>query len=121
MIFTSSSRSSLVTLDQTRPCPATLEGAMDIRQLQYLAALAREKHFTRAAAACNITQPTLSGRIPQLEQELGVPIVERGQRSHGLPPEGGRVLAWAHLILDNWQSMHQELAKLKSKTGALLG
>ena len=94
---------------------------MDIRQLQYLAALAREKHFTRAAAACNITQPTLSGRIRQLEQELGVPIVERGQRYHGLTPEGERVLAWAHLILDNWQSMHQELAKLKSKTGALLG
>ncbi|MFA6140882.1 MAG: LysR family transcriptional regulator, partial [Hyphomicrobium sp.] len=39
---------------------------MDIRQLQYLAALAREKHFTRAAAACNVTQPTLSGRIRQL-------------------------------------------------------
>ena len=53
---------------------------MDIRQIQYLAALAREKHFTRAAQACNVTQPTLSGRIRQLEQELGVPIVERGQR-----------------------------------------
>lgn len=53
---------------------------MDIRQLQYLAALAREKHFTRAAQACNITQPTLSGRIRQLEQELGVPLLERGQR-----------------------------------------
>ena len=57
---------------------------MDIRQLQYLVALAREKHFTRAAQACNVTQPTLSGRIRQLEQELGVPIVERGQRFHGL-------------------------------------
>jgi len=44
---------------------------MDIRQLQYLAALAREKHFTRAAAACNVSQPTLSGRIRQLEQPLG--------------------------------------------------
>src|SRR5436189_5898554 len=78
---------------------------MDIRQLQYLAALAREKHFTRAAQACNITQPTLSGRIRQLEQELGVPIVERGQRYIGLTPEGERVLKWAHLILDNWQSL----------------
>jgi hypothetical protein len=46
--------------------------------LQYLVALAREKHFTRAAQACHVTQPTLSGRIRQLEQELGVPIVERG-------------------------------------------
>ena len=65
---------------------------MDIRQLQYLVALAREKHFTRAAQACHVTQPTLSGRIRQLEQELGVPIVERGQRFVGFTPEGERVL-----------------------------
>lgn len=94
---------------------------MDIRQLQYLAALAREKHFTRAAQACNVTQPTLSGRIRQLEQELGVPIVERGQRYIGLTPEGKRVLKWAQLILDNWQSLNQELAAIKGKTGSLVG
>ena len=94
---------------------------MDIRQLQYLAALAREKHFTRAAAACNVTQPTLSGRIRQLEQELGVPIVERGQRYHGLTPEGERVLKWAHLIIDNWQAMQQELAQIRGRKEALTG
>ncbi|MEO6608981.1 MAG: LysR family transcriptional regulator [Aestuariivirga sp.] len=94
---------------------------MDIRQLQYLAALAREKHFTRAAQACNITQPTLSGRIRQLEQELGVPIVERGQRYIGLTPEGTRVLKWAHLILDNWQNLQGELAQIKNKKGKLVG
>ena len=95
--------------------------AMDIRQLQYLAALAREKHFTRAAKACNVTQPTLSGRIRQLEQELGVPIVERGQRFHGLTPEGERVLKWAHTILDNWQAMQQELASIKGRKEQLTG
>ena len=94
---------------------------MDIRQIQYLAALAREKHFTRAAQACNVTQPTLSGRIRQLEQELGVPIVERGQRYIGLTTEGERVLKWAHLILDNWQSLNQELAQIKGKKGELVG
>ncbi len=94
---------------------------MDIRQLQYLAALAREKHFTRAAAACNVTQPTLSGRIRQLEQELGVPIVERGQRYIGLTPEGTRVLKWAHAILDNWNSLQGELATIKGKKGELVG
>ncbi|MGQ0484398.1 MAG: LysR family transcriptional regulator [Hyphomicrobiales bacterium] len=94
---------------------------MDIRQLQYLAALAREKHFTRAAQACNVTQPTLSGRIRQLEQELGVPIVERGQRYIGLTPEGDRVLKWAQLILDNWQSLQQELGQIRNKTGKLVG
>ena len=94
---------------------------MDIRQLQFLAALAREKHFTRAAAACNISQPTLSGRISLLEQELGVPIVSRGQRYHGLTPEGERVLKWAHVILDNWQAMQQELAQISGRKQALMG
>ena len=94
---------------------------MDIRQLQYLAALVREKHFTRAAQACNVTQPTMSGRIRQLEQELGVPIVERGQRYIGLTPEGERVLKWAHLILDNWQSLQQELGQIRNKKGELVG
>ncbi len=94
---------------------------MDIRQLQYLSALAREKHFTRAAKACNVTQPTLSGRIRQLEQELGVPIVERGQRFHGLTPEGEKVLKWAHSILDNWSSLQQEISTLRGTKGALVG
>ena len=94
---------------------------MDIRQLQYLVALAREKHFTRAATACNVTQPTLSGRIRQLELELGVPIVERGQRYQGLTSEGERVLKWAQLILNNWQSMQQELGHLSSRDATLTG
>ena len=94
---------------------------MDIRQLQYLVALAREKHFTRAAQACNVTQPTLSGRIRQLELELGVPIVERGQRYQGLTQEGERVLKWAQLILNNWASMHQELAHLAISDFGLTG
>ena len=83
---------------------------MDIRQLQYLVALAQEEHFTRAAARCNVTQPTLSGRIRQLEQELGVPIVERDQRYHRLTPEGLRVLQWAQIILENCSSMLQDLS-----------
>jgi DNA-binding transcriptional LysR family regulator len=94
---------------------------MDIRQLQYLVALAREKHFTRAAHACNVTQPTLSGRIRQLELELGVPIVERGQRYQGLTQEGERVLKWAQLILNNWASMHQELVHLATSDVGLTG
>jgi DNA-binding transcriptional LysR family regulator len=94
---------------------------MDIRQLQYLVALAREKHFTRAAQACHVTQPTLSGRIRQLEQELGVPIVERGQRFHGFTPDGERVLKWAHAILDNWGSLQQEIDTLRNTSGLLSG
>ncbi|MEQ1715207.1 MAG: LysR family transcriptional regulator [Hyphomicrobium sp.] len=94
---------------------------MDIRQLQYLVALAREKHFTRAASACHVTQPTLSGRIRQLELELGVPIVERGQRYQGLTAEGERILKWAQLILNNWQSMQQELTQMTARDSRLTG
>jgi DNA-binding transcriptional LysR family regulator len=93
---------------------------MDIRQLQYLVALAQEKHFTRAAQACKVTQPTLSGRIRQLEQELGVPIVERGHRFLGFTPEGERVLKWARAILDNWGMLQQEMSTLHAK-GPLAG
>ena len=56
--------------------------AMVIRQLEYLVALAREKHFGRAAEACHVTQPTLSAAIRQLEEDLGAPIIERGHRYH---------------------------------------
>ena len=94
---------------------------MDIRQLQYLVALARERHFTRAAQACHVSQPTLSGRIRQLEQELGVPIVERGQRFHGFTPEGERVLRWATILLDNWSALQQEIGSLRGASGVLAG
>ena len=72
---------------------------MIIRQLIYLDALAREKHFRRAAEACHVSQPTLSAAIAQLEEELGVLIVERGRRFQGLTKEGEVVLAHARRIL----------------------
>jgi DNA-binding transcriptional LysR family regulator len=83
---------------------------MDIRQLTYLVALAREKHFTRAADACGVTQPTLSGRIQQLEQELGVPIVIRGNRYLGLTAEGERVLKLAQSVLEGVDGLRDDLA-----------
>ena len=49
---------------------------MLLRQLSYLVALAKERHFARAAATCNITQPALSAAIRQLEEELGVLLVD---------------------------------------------
>ncbi|MCV6545903.1 MAG: LysR family transcriptional regulator [Cohaesibacter sp.] len=91
---------------------------MDIRQLHYLVALSQEKHFTRAAQVCHVTQPTLSSRIRQLEQELGVSIVRRGQRYQGLTDEGERVVAWAKRILENCNGLRDELAGL---TGNLRG
>ncbi|MFW4396703.1 LysR family transcriptional regulator, partial [Klebsiella pneumoniae] len=53
---------------------------MDIKQLKYLIALDQTRHFGQAAAACHITQPTLSMRIRNLEEELNLTLIQRGQR-----------------------------------------
>ncbi|WP_329157540.1 LysR family transcriptional regulator [Streptomyces sp. NBC_01717] len=91
---------------------------MLLRQLEYLVALARERHFVRAAAACYVSQPSLSAAIRRLEHELGVPIVRRGRRYEGLTPEGEVVLAWAHRILAERDGLQQELSALR---GGLTG
>ncbi|MER5515589.1 LysR substrate-binding domain-containing protein [Streptomyces sp. NPDC002677] len=93
---------------------------MLLRQLEYLVALARERHFARAAAACHVSQPSLSAAIQRLEHELGVPIVRRGRRYEGLTPEGEVVLAWAHRILAERDALRQELSALRDGlTGTL--
>jgi DNA-binding transcriptional LysR family regulator len=86
---------------------------MIIRHLQYLTALARERHFARAATLCNVTQSTLSAGIKQLEESLGVMIVERGQRFLGLTEEGERVLAWAQRVLSDYGGLQQELSEMR--------
>ncbi len=91
---------------------------MIVRYLDYLVALARERHFGRAATACNVTQPTLSAGIKQLEESLGVLIVERRQRFVGFTPEGERVLAWGQRVLVDYGGLTQELSELR---GGLAG
>lgn len=86
---------------------------MFIRQLEYLAALDRERHFGRAAAACNAAQPTLSAGIRSLERELGVPLVRRGRQFEELTPEGELILRWAHRALADLESLHQEASRLR--------
>ncbi|MFE4861435.1 LysR substrate-binding domain-containing protein [Streptomyces sp. NPDC056670] len=91
-----------------------------LRQLEYLVALARERHFGRAAAACFVSQPSLSAGIRRLEAELGVPVIRRGSRFQGLTPEGEHVLAWAHRTLAERDALRQELAALRGElTGTL--
>ncbi len=86
---------------------------MLLRNLRYLAALAREGHFARAARACDVTQPTLSAGIKQLEEELGLLLVRRGQRFEGLTAEGERMLGWARRILADTESLEQEASELR--------
>ncbi len=86
---------------------------MVIKQLAYLVALAREKHFGRAANACHVSQPTLSGAIRALEDELGVPLVERGHRFTGLTAEGEMILAHAKRILGELDTMGQSISDVR--------
>ena len=83
-------------------------------KLEYLLALAQERHFGRAAAACGTTQPTLSAGIKQLEETLGVLLVERGSRFHGFTEAGERTLDWARRIVGDTRAMRQEVAALRS-------
>jgi DNA-binding transcriptional LysR family regulator len=92
--------------------PGTFCGVL-LRQLEYLVALARERHFARAAAACHVSQPSLSAAIRKLERDLDVPLVRRGQRFAGLTPEGERVLLWAHRILADADALRQDLSKMR--------
>jgi DNA-binding transcriptional LysR family regulator len=93
---------------------------MVLRQLEYLVALAREKHFGRAALACNVSQPTLSAAIRQLEADLGAPIVERGHKFHGLTSQGRMVLDHAHRILAEAEVLRRNLQEMdKGLSGRL--
>ncbi|MGZ5803050.1 MAG: LysR family transcriptional regulator [Rhizomicrobium sp.] len=84
-----------------------------IDKLEFLLALAREKHFGHAAEACGVTQPTLSAGIKQLEASMGVLLVSRGSRFHGFTPEGERVLNWARRIVGDTRAMRQEVRSLR--------
>jgi DNA-binding transcriptional LysR family regulator len=84
-----------------------------IDKLEFLLALAREKHFGRAADACGVTQPTLSAGVKQIEEALGVLLVNRGSRFQGFTVEGERVLDWARRIVGDTRAMRQEVHALK--------
>jgi DNA-binding transcriptional LysR family regulator len=84
-----------------------------IDKLEFLLALARERHFGRAAESCGVTQPTLSAGVKQLEETFGVLLVNRGSRFQDFTPEGERVLDWARRIVGDARAMRQEVHALK--------
>ncbi len=84
-----------------------------IDKLEFFIALAKERSFSRAAEICGVTQPTLSAGIKQLEDSLGVLLVNRSSRFHGLTSEGERVLEWAKRIVADARAMRQEVRTLK--------
>ena len=81
---------------------------MFMRQLTYLIALDRHRHFGRAAESCHVSQPALSTGISELERELDIIIVKRNRSFQGITPEGERVIAWARQSLASLEGLRQE-------------
>lgn len=80
---------------------------MNLRDLKYLVALADHRHFGRAAAACFVSQPTLSTQIRKLEEELGVALVERAPRRVMLTPAGRDAAERARRIVADVEEMRE--------------
>jgi len=83
---------------------------MTLTELKYIVAVARERHFGRAAEACFVSQPTLSVAIRKLEDELGVVLFERGGSEVGVTPIGARIVAQAQKVLEESANL-KEIAR----------
>jgi LysR family hydrogen peroxide-inducible transcriptional activator len=80
---------------------------MNLRDLKYIVAVAETRHFGRAAARCFVSQPTLSGQIKKLEDQLGVVVFERTNRSVEVTPIGDAIIARARLALEQAEAIEQ--------------
>jgi LysR family hydrogen peroxide-inducible transcriptional activator len=84
-----------------------------LTELRYVVAVARERHFGRAAEACFVSQPTLSVAVKKLEEELGVTLFERGPGEVTLTPAGQPIIEQAQRVLEE-ASRIKEIAAAKS-------
>lgn len=87
---------------------------MFIRQLSYLLALDKHRHFGRAAHSCHVSQPALSNGIRELERELGITIIKRNRSFEGITPEGERVIQWVRQVVSSLEGLRQEAALIRS-------
>ncbi|MDH5570808.1 MAG: LysR substrate-binding domain-containing protein [Gammaproteobacteria bacterium] len=78
---------------------------MTLSELRYIVALARKRHFGRAAEFCHVSQPTLSVAVKKLEDELGVLLFERGKNDVGLTPIGLRIVEQAQRVLEEAEQL----------------
>ena len=80
---------------------------MNLRDLEYLVALADTRHFGHAAGRCCVSQPTLSGQLKKLEEELGVTLFERTRRSVETTPQGEGIVEQARRVLEQADALRQ--------------
>ena len=78
---------------------------MTLTELRYIVAVAKERHFGRAAAACFVSQPTLSVAVKKLEDELDLVLFERGKTEVRITPAGERVVAQAKRVLEEVEAI----------------
>ncbi|MBI5925204.1 MAG: LysR family transcriptional regulator [Aquabacterium sp.] len=83
---------------------------MTLTELRYIVAVARERHFGRAAEACFVSQPTLSVAVKKLEDELDVKLFERGSSEITVTPLGEEIVRQAQAVLEQAQAI-KEIAK----------
>jgi LysR family hydrogen peroxide-inducible transcriptional activator len=80
---------------------------MNLRDIKYILAVAETRHFGKAAERCFVSQPTLSGQIKKLEDQLGVVIFERTNRSVEVTPIGEQILEHARLLVEQADAIEQ--------------
>ena len=80
---------------------------MTLTELKYIVAVARERHFGRAAESCFVSQPTLSVAVRKLEDELGIQIFERGGSEISVTPVGEQIIDEAHRVLERTNTIKE--------------
>jgi LysR family hydrogen peroxide-inducible transcriptional activator len=93
---------------------------MTLTELRYLVALARERHFGRAAEASHVSQPTLSAAIRKLEEELGMPLFERRPREVKVTPEAEPLVSQAQRILEQVEQLEEMAHTRRDQLGSAL-
>src|SRR5688500_12970221 len=94
----------------TRDTASAILRTMTLTELRYIVAVARERHFGRAAEACFVSQPTLSVAIKKLEEELDVKLFERGANEVSVTPLGEAIVRQAQAVIAQAQAI-KEIAK----------
>ncbi len=80
---------------------------MTLNELRYIVAVARTQHFSKAAEACHVSQPSLSIAVKKLEDELGIIIFQRGKRKVDITPEGEAVIEQAQRVIEEAEKLSQ--------------
>ncbi|MEM6375173.1 MAG: LysR family transcriptional regulator [Pseudomonadota bacterium] len=93
---------------------------LSLKDLHFLTALARQRHFARAAEECGVSQPAFSMRISKLEEQLQTKIVRRGNRFQGLTPDGESIVRHALQILEDVKRLETEFSAEPGDLGGVI-